>query len=110
MMRLFSGTAFFTCSRSSEDSSPNTIRPLHSITKTPSTFLLAIFSCMNSPLKQPQSNPQRPARPHVSLTDKRIACASVLASLQAPRALLTPALSLQVARHSEKSDRPHALL
>src|SRR2546422_1555902 len=47
-MRLFSGIAFFTVSRSSDDSSPNTIRPLHCRTRIPSTVLLVIFNCMDN--------------------------------------------------------------
>src|SRR5215469_14169213 len=46
-MRLFpSAIAFFTSSRNSDDSSPKTIRPLHSTAKIPSTVRFVSFSCM----------------------------------------------------------------
>jgi hypothetical protein len=40
--------AFFTSSRKSDDSSPNTIRPLHPIAKIPSTVRFVTFNCMNT--------------------------------------------------------------
>src|SRR5258706_14183460 len=45
-MRLFSEIAFLTVSRSNEDSSPKTIRPVQSTTRTPSFFRVASFSCI----------------------------------------------------------------
>src|ERR1700722_10163352 len=54
-MRLFSDTAFLTVSRSREDSSPNTIRPLQPTTRIPSLVRVASFSCMDTPLP-PTSN------------------------------------------------------
>src|SRR5271155_778761 len=51
-MRLFSVTACLTVSRSSEDSSPNTIRPLQSTTRTPSLVRVVTLSCIRTPLRR----------------------------------------------------------
>src|ERR1700687_1852608 len=47
-MRVFTVTAFFTVPRNSEDSSPNTIRPLQSTTRIPSFVRVASFSFIST--------------------------------------------------------------
>src|SRR5216684_1183494 len=76
-MGLFSDSAFLTVSRSSEDSSPNTIRPLQSTTRTPSFVRVASFNCIKDPPERPPLLPE-PDRPRMS--HQPIACAAVLAS------------------------------
>src|SRR6266852_5824737 len=77
-MRLFSDTAFLTVSRSSEDSSPNTMRPLQSTTRTPSLVRVASFNCIRILLSGQQYSAGTRPLPHLS--HQPIACAAVLAS------------------------------
>src|SRR5271154_653269 len=61
-MRLFFDTASLTVSRSSEDSSPKTIRPLQSTTIIPSFVRVATFSCIRTLLCGPRQLPFRQDR------------------------------------------------
>ena len=78
-MRLFSVTAFLTVSRKSEDSSPNTIRPLQSTTKIPSFVCVASFSCIDNSSLSRRGEPAGCGTP--GRTHQTIACRSVLASI-----------------------------
>src|SRR5271154_4588298 len=78
-MRLFFDTASLTVSRSSEDSSPKTIRPLQSTIRIPSFVCVASFSCIKTLLCDgPNHIPVETPLPH--LTHQPIACAAFLAS------------------------------
>src|SRR5580698_10959470 len=52
-----SAITFFTSSRSIDDSSPNTIRPMHSIARIPSTVRLRSFNSIPAPLRPSQLLP-----------------------------------------------------
>src|SRR5580700_330915 len=87
MMRLFSVTACLTVSRSSEDSSPNTIRPMQSITRIPSLVRVVILSCIRTPLPCPRRLRLEADRSWIpgyrtQSKDKRSACVAFLASLR----------------------------
>jgi hypothetical protein len=59
-------SAVFTSSRSNDVSSPNTIRPLHSIARIPSTVRFVSFNCMKFLLGGPPQRPRR-SRTHTEL-------------------------------------------
>jgi len=79
-MRLFSDTAFFTVSRMSDDSSPNTMRPVQSTTTIPSFVFVANLIAFKRSFVCP-AIPQDQPVPALRVTHQPIACALLLASL-----------------------------
>src|ERR1022692_4178885 len=79
-MRLFSGTAFLTVSRNSEDSSPKRIRPLQSTTRIPSLVRVANVSFIGTLLCGLHQTPLEPDRSRTTVTHQPIGCRAVLAS------------------------------
>src|SRR5579864_6918815 len=80
MLLVPSAMAFFTSSRNSEDSSPNTIRPLHSRARIPSTVRFCNFNCIDSPL-WPAGILLRPSHIRQILRHQPIACERALQAL-----------------------------